>query len=283
MGAEPKVELEPRFGMKAAVLRAGDAVAEVLVERGGLVSRWAQGGDEVLYLDPATVSDRSKNVRGGIPILFPVAGRVKGPLTFGGQTLSLEQHGFARKRAFEVAEVSADDATARLAMRLEPDDASRAAFGFEFSFEVVVTLDERRLTLELKVGNAGDVPMPLHLGLHPYFRVPLESKPKAKVSATATRAYDLVAEKEVPYAAPRLDGGEVNLHLLDPGPQVTLSRGDGKRVQLDSLGMLGLAVWTLPGQPFVCVEPWSDPLDTFGQRALPAGGHASFACAMSLS
>jgi galactose mutarotase-like enzyme len=280
----PTATIEPRHGMKAVVLRVEGSEAEVLPERGALVSRWVVGGDELLYLDPATVVDRSKNVRGGVPVLFPIAGRVKGPLSFGGKSIALEQHGFARKRAFEVSELSADDATARVAMRLAADEQTRPVFGFEFVFEVIATLQAQRLTVELVVKNTGREPMPLHLGTHPYFRVPLETKAKASVKATATRTFDLLTGQEGPWVAPRLDGPEVNAHLLDAEPAATLLRGDGKRVQVDSSPeMRGLVFWTTPGQPFVCVEPWSDPVDTFGKRALAAGETARFASAFTLS
>jgi len=221
-------------------------------------------------------------VRGGIPLLFPLAGRVKGPLSVHGKPVTLEQHGFARKRAFAVTEATADDASARVAFELDADDETRKVFGFDFHFHVVVTLDPERLTLELSVGNEGDESFPLHLGLHPYFRVPLETKAKAKVSAQATKAFDLLSEQQLAYAAPRFDGPEVNLHLLDAGPSATLERGDGRKVQLDSSGMSALVLWTLPNQPFVCVEPWSDPVDTFGRRMLGGGQRASFAVSMRL-
>jgi len=283
MTTAPEAKLESRHGMPAAVLRVADAVAEVLPERGALVSRWAVGADELLFLDAATVTDRSKNVRGGIPVLFPLAGRVKGPLTFGGKAISLEQHGFARKRAFEVTELSADDVSSRLELRLTSDAATRAVFDFDFAFWVTVTLEEKRLTVELMVRNTGEAALPLHLGLHPYFQVPLATKNQCAVTATATRAFDLLTNTAVPYAAPKLDGPEVNLHLLDPVPAATLTRGDGTSIAVDSSPeMRGLVFWTLPQQPFVCVEPWSDPVDTFGQRSLGAGKSASFACAMTL-
>jgi galactose mutarotase-like enzyme len=280
----PSATVEQRHGMNAVVLKVDGAEAEVLPERGALVSRWVVGGDEVLYLDPATVTDRSKNVRGGVPVLFPVAGRVKGPLSFGGKAIALEQHGFARKRAFEVTERSADDATARVAMRLSADEQTRAVFPFAFTFDVVVTLEATRLTVELVVKNTGNEAMPLHLGTHPYFRVPVEAKPMASVKATAGRAFDLLTGNEAPWVAPRLDGPEVNAHLLDAEPSATLNRGDGHRVQCDSSPQMhGLVFWTTPGQPFVCVEPWSDPVDTFGKRALAPSETARFASAFTFS
>ena len=56
-------------------LTDGDAAATVVPERGGLVTRFAVGARELLYLDPATLADPTKNVRGGVPVLFPFAGR----------------------------------------------------------------------------------------------------------------------------------------------------------------------------------------------------------------
>ena len=60
-------------GLETVVLQAPDGAAEchVIPARGGLVSRWRVGTDEVLFLDEASVADRTKNVRGGIPVLFP--------------------------------------------------------------------------------------------------------------------------------------------------------------------------------------------------------------------
>ena len=75
-------------------LRADEALAEVVPERGAICSRLRIGGSEVLYLDPATLADPTKNVRGGIPVLFPIAGKPD-------PGSALKQHGFARNLPWE--------------------------------------------------------------------------------------------------------------------------------------------------------------------------------------
>jgi D-hexose-6-phosphate mutarotase len=48
-----------------------DVLATVAPSRGALVSSLQVGHKQVLYLDRTTFEDPSKNVRGGIPVLFP--------------------------------------------------------------------------------------------------------------------------------------------------------------------------------------------------------------------
>ena len=52
------------------VLRDGEAAAEVVPARGGLVSRFAVEGGSILAADDEAVYGGNRNVRGGIPILF---------------------------------------------------------------------------------------------------------------------------------------------------------------------------------------------------------------------
>ena len=48
-------------------LRAGDALAEVVPERGAICSRLRLGGSELLYLDPAGRSENSLDARPATP------------------------------------------------------------------------------------------------------------------------------------------------------------------------------------------------------------------------
>jgi galactose mutarotase-like enzyme len=101
--------------------------------------------------------------------------------------------------------------------------------------------------------------MPIQPGLHPYFAV--ADKAGARVATDATKAWDNVAKAVVAVETIALDQGEVDLHLLDHGTHGTRLERPGERpVVLDwSADQRVLVVWTLPGKPFVCVEPWSAP------------------------
>ena len=50
----------------------------VVPSRGALVTSLFARGREWLYLDEATLRDRTQNVRGGVPVLFPSPGKLAG-------------------------------------------------------------------------------------------------------------------------------------------------------------------------------------------------------------
>ena len=41
-------------------------------ERGGIITNWVSKGKEILYFDETRFQDKTKSIRGGIPILFPI-------------------------------------------------------------------------------------------------------------------------------------------------------------------------------------------------------------------
>ena len=43
-------------------------------ERGGVITNWGSDNNEILYFDEKRFMDRTKSIRGGIPILFPICG-----------------------------------------------------------------------------------------------------------------------------------------------------------------------------------------------------------------
>ena len=66
-------------------------------ERGGVITNWVSDGNEILYFDEKRFMDKTKSIRGGIPILFPVCGNLNTSSSlFGNDYLQLPQHGFAR-------------------------------------------------------------------------------------------------------------------------------------------------------------------------------------------
>ncbi len=227
---------------------------ELVPARGGLVTRWVVEGDEVLFLDRATLVDASKNVRGGIPQLFPFPGRPPSGST-------LPQHGFARRLPWAMVGSNATDAAASLTCELRSSEQTRAGFPFDFALRFTASLAPRQLKLEWAVTNPGPAPLPLHLGLHPYFRVPLATKHQARLPHLATRAYDNVSKQEGP--APVLDfsGPEVDVHLLDHrATSIDLDRGDGHHLALSwSPQFTTVVAWTQPERDFICVEPWTAP------------------------
>ncbi len=243
--------------LETILLEQESARALLAPERGGMVTRFSVGGRELLYLDEATLLDRSKNVRGGNPVLFPSPGPLANErFAFGGKTGSMKQHGFARQRAWKATDVDRSSAT----ILLSSDDATRAEFPWDFELRYRHVLGASALRIEQRVENKSREPMPFALGFHPYFAVAEADKAKVSIPTKATRAFDNVTKKEVPIEGPiDLTQKEVDLHLVDHGSsEAALHLPDGKRIVIAcSPECRRWVIWTLSGKPFVCLEPWT--------------------------
>jgi galactose mutarotase-like enzyme len=255
---------------------AGPAAAELAPSRGGMITRLAVAGRELLYLDRATFDDPRANVRGGVPVLFPSPGKLAGDAwSRGGAHGAMKQHGFARNLPWTVAAVgtgTGEGAWARLS--LTADDATRAQYPWEFHAEYTYRLRGRALSIEMRIENRGGSPMPFGAGFHPYFAVRDADKPSARIATRATRAFDNVQKSEVAFTGFDLTAAEVDLHLLDHGStESSLVAGDLDIAVRGSADFTHWVVWTLRGRDFVCLEPWTCPGDALntGDRLIVLG------------
>jgi galactose mutarotase-like enzyme len=251
-------------GFLTYVLRSGEGTAEchVVPERGALTTRLRFGSDEVLFLDEATLSDRGKNVRGGIPVLFPMAGRLPNDsYDANGRSYTLAQHGFARKLPWLVIGHGGESESAWLTCRLESSGETLAVFPWTFRLELTFTLTRQELQLDVKLTNTSPVSMPHALGFHPYFHVPAGEKRLAGLRTDAKRGFDNTTGQAVYVTKIDFTVPELDLHLLDHSTHGTIVR----RGSLPKLGLTWdegfrtLVLWTLAGRGFVCVEPWEAP------------------------
>jgi galactose mutarotase-like enzyme len=246
----------------------GGTRALVAPNRGGMVTQFDVRSRPVLFLDRETFRDGAKNVRGGNPVLFPTPGKLAGDAwSQGGRSGKLGQHGFARNRRWAV--VDRDARSCRL--RLDADDATRADYPWDFRVDLTYAVSDGALAIAARVENRSPSPMPFGFGFHPYFAV--KDKKTFALESGATRAFDNVTKREVPFDARSLEVGaaEIDLHLLDHGARVLTFALDDLRVSLDgAVARPHWVLWSLPGRDFVCVEPWTCPGNamTTGERLL---------------
>ena len=241
--------------------------------RGGLTRSFSVAGRELLYLDEATFADPEKNVRGGMPVLFPSPGRLNGDRwqRDGSQGL-LPQHGFARNDPWQVLSVSTQGAAcAELQLVARPDRYLQ----YPWRFKLALTFQLRATTLRVQssVTNLDDRPLPYALGFHPYFAV--HDKTRARVLSNARQAYDNVRKQRVSVSASDLQAGlhagrELDLHLLDHSRNAcALQLADGAAIALRaSQAFARWVIWTLDDRPFVCVEPWTASADALNTGEL---------------
>lgn len=258
-------------GLSTFVLTDGATRAEIVPERGALVARLRLRGEEVLYLDESTLADRTKNVRGGIPLLFPIAGKVPNDqIEIDRVVYPMKQHGFARNAPWEVISADAGPDLARLVCRLIWSEDTRRRFPWEFECTIAFGLERGSLAIEWQIHDASLRPMPVHAGLHPYFRVPDAAKRGTTIETDATRAFDNKRGIAGPFEGFDLTADELDLHLLDHGTPGTVLRRPGlPSIRLRWAGFRTMVVWTLAGKDFVCVEPWTAPAGALADGSAP--------------
>jgi len=238
-------------------LQDGNSTATIDSERGAIACTFQVNGRPVLFMDEESLRDRTKNVRGGVPVLFPTPGKlVDDKWSYGGQSGSMKQHGFARNQAWRVSEQGAGSAT----LSLESSTETRAQFPWDFAFDMLFTVQGNTLRLEQKITNKSTTPMPFGVGFHPYFHVPEADKGTTRITTQATRAFDNVTKQTIDLHGIDLVAKEVDLHLLDhESTECSLITPAGTVTLRGSTEYTHWVVWTLAGRDFVCLEPWTCP------------------------
>ncbi|CAN5483270.1 hypothetical protein BH09MYX1_BH09MYX1_36350 [soil metagenome] len=247
--------------LETLALHDSDAESTLILApaRGGMATRWTIRDREIFYLDEGTLRDPSKNVRGGNPVLFPQPGKLEGDVySRDGKRGSLKQHGFARNLPWTVVGTSTADAASAV-LRLTSNEMTRSVFPWDFVAEYTYSLRGAALRIEQRFSNTGAEPMPFGAGFHPYFHVKQSEKRSARVSTTATRAFDNVTKKTGPLSID-LGAPETDLHLVDHGKKpCTLAWPSGTITVSASEEFTHWVLWTIEGKDFVCVEPWTCP------------------------
>jgi galactose mutarotase-like enzyme len=203
------------------------------------------------------------------PLLFPIVGGLnENHYSLDGKRFHLAKHGFARKSLFEAVTVGRDHAL----FRLSASDETRAVYPFEFTLDVSFRVEDRRIEIAATLSNPGPVALPASFGFHPAFRWPL-------TPAQDRGEHSLVFDQDEPDPISKLndDGTLSPERLPTPVRERTLVLRDalfahglvygapgGPKLRIEFPGLPYLGVWTKPGAPFVCIEPWQGLADPEG-------------------
>ena len=214
------------------------------------------------------------------PILFPIVGTLNGgAYRVGGETYASPRHGFGRRSRFAVIEAMAD----RAVFRLAANDETRAVYPFEFNLDLTFAITGRRLDVTAGLVNTGSGPLPASFGFHPAFLWPLPyGAPRAEHRIV------FAAEEEAPVrrldaeglleARPRPTPVQGSTLLLDDslftedaliftelaGRSLSYGAPDGPQLRIHYPDTPNLGLWSKPGAPFVCIEPWQGTSDPAG-------------------
>lgn len=288
--------------MTETIRIASDRLSAGISPLGAELQRMVDGdGRDLLWDgDPAWWTGRA-------PILFPIVGRVPDDtLRVAEGEFRMEKHGFARKSRFEPVEVTPDAAT----FRLTDTAATRTAYPYAFTLDIAFRIDGATLTMTATVVNRDDRLLPHRLGFHPAFRWPLpygepradhrlrfdmvEPAPIRRIDAsglltevrhsTSVDGRDLILRDDL-----FIDDALIFDRLESRGCTYGVPGGPGLRL---GWNLPDLGVWTKPGAPYICVEPWQGFADPAGSTApfaegrgvvnLPPGERASYRMTVAL-
>lgn len=217
------------------------------------------------------------------PVLFPNVGKYyNGSFMHKGRIYTEGQHGFARDRDFVCT--ASDEHSALFS--LESDDESMKRYPFPFRLEIGYELQGNAVDVVWKVNNTGSETMYFTIGGHPAFNVPakagtiftdyslyFEGKESLDYKLLDMSSGCIIADSAVSL---QLDKGKYRLRenmfdndaLVFDGAQVekvAILYPDGSPcVSMVSKGFPNFGIWSKPGAPFVCLEPWMGRADNTG-------------------
>lgn len=218
------------------------------------------------------------------PVLFPNVGKYYGGhFTYNGTDYPMGQHGFARDTEFEQAASGENFVTYRLCA----DEESKKVYPFDFVLEITHRLNGNRLTVEWNVKNTDNKEMYFTIGGHPAFNVNVlpdtdfedyslvfkEGTEKLSYvlldAESGTAIGDKVYELELTDSkyALKKDMFDKDALVFDGGQieWAALALPDGKPyIALESKGFPNFGIWSKPGAPYVCLEPWCRRCDNKG-------------------
>ena len=244
-------------------------------ERGGLITNWVSDGKEILYFDERRFMDKTKSIRGGIPILFPICGNLTTSCSeFGKDYLQLMQHGFARDLDWYY---SLDDTEKSLCLCLNESKTTKKYYPFDFELRIDVNLKINFLEFEITIKNKTDIAMPINIGLHPYFNIsdfenldfldfPLNCQNQKRNTIGNT-------EDELK----NINTG-VDLLTYTSGKSVFRDKILNRQVTLNHPYPFDLGIiWSDPPRRMICLEPWTSPRNSFvdGFRKIMIPSNAS--------
>lgn len=213
------------------------------------------------------------------PVLFPIVGKLKRNQTIiNGRTYEILQHGFARDMEFEPV-TKLDNFHSYV---LKSNKYTMARYPFDFELYNTYRQEENKLIFIYKVINTGNSNMPIGLGSHPAFKIDQDDLKRGnyylEFAEEETRAHFLYLIDGLvgtEYAKNILEGNRrisLNEHTFDndaiivkgiQNKKISLKNSRTRKTVLtmDFNGWSYLGIWSKPGAPFICLEPWMSTAD----------------------
>jgi len=226
---------------------------------------------------------------GSAPILFPIVGALKdGKMTHLGQHYEMSRHGIARHATFECI----DHSDSHVVMSLRADAASLSVYPWDFDLQVHFVLGNGGIDIRYTVINHDNTNMLFTLGSHPAFALELNNTyhfkdyaitfnevenfvhyPLTEAGLLETKAVPLNTDNNTITLSEDIFNHDALVFRDINSTAVSLTRGSENLLTVETGGAPHLGIWSKPGAPFVCIEPWlgtSDFVNSNGEFASKA-------------
>jgi len=208
--------------------------------------------------------------------MFPICGALKeDKYTYKGKEYHLPRHGFARTGSFAVESREGE----RVVFLLCSDEESKKIYPFDFELRVIYRLEGKSLHIDYSVKNLGGETMYFSLGSHEGYSTPggienyevifsqEETADSWLLSGTllsGERMPLLKNQRVLPLSYSLCDQDSLIFKDLRSRTVTLRNRSSGRSLRVDFPDDNYFLIWTKPGAPYVCLEPWSGMCDTVG-------------------
>lgn len=226
-----------------------------------LKSLTCDGKEHIWYGDPDFWT-------GSAPVLFPICSGLKDDeFIYGGKTYAMQKHGFARKSTFEVETVTENSVT----FLLSSENCPQENYPFKYEFRITYTLSGKKVNVEYNIKNLTDGEMYFSVGAHEAYLCP-----------EGIENYEIVFENKENLDAYQLEGPLLSDNTLSYGQNTDVlqlnkslfendclifknlksrsvdlkNKTTGQKIKAVFEGFDYLLLWTVPGAPYICIEPW---------------------------
>ena len=240
-------------------------------DRGGVITNWVSDGEEILYFDEKRFIDKTKSIRGGIPILFPICGNLETSSSlFGKNYLQLNQHGFARDLKWSY---SLNNKKNSLSLYLKDSKKTKIFFPYNFDLTIDVFLKINSLQFKICIHNKTKNEMPVNFGLHPYFNIS-DLKNLDFVDYSLNCQDQKTNSLRNTFDELKKISNGIDLLMYTSGRSSFRDNFLKRKVTLINPSPFDLGViWSDPPRKMICLEPWTSPrnslIDGFKKIVIP--------------
>ncbi len=213
------------------------------------------------------------------PVLFPICSGLKDDkYTHKGKAYNMSKHGFGKLKEY-VGEKLSDS---KLKFTLFADEETKKNYPFDFELNIFYELVANKLNVTYRVKNLAEDEMYFSIGAHEGYYCPegieeyyLEFEKVRDLDRVITKngltTYEteqiVHSSKIFPLKTAYFIGRKsIIIKNTDLDKVILVHKNSSKRITVDFKGFSYFLLWTIPGEKYICLEPWHGICDFEGSN-----------------